>query len=42
MYNLLIEHRIDGATVEGNYKLLERVLSAATPSEPVAVGLSTN
>jgi DNA-binding HxlR family transcriptional regulator len=38
MYNLLIEHRIDGATVEGNYKLLERVLSAAAPSEPVAVG----
>src|SRR6478736_7054058 len=34
MYNLLIEHRIDGATVEGNYKLLERVLSAAAPSEP--------
>jgi DNA-binding HxlR family transcriptional regulator len=42
MYNLLIEHRIDGATVEGNYKLLERALSAATPSEPVVVGSSTS
>jgi hypothetical protein len=37
MYNLLIEHRIDGATVEGNYQLLEQVLAAAAPSEPVAV-----
>ena len=36
MYHLLIEHRIDGATVEGNYKLLERVLAAAAP-EPVSV-----
>ena len=42
LYHLLIEHRIDGATVEGNYKLLERVLSAAAPSEPVAVGLPMN
>jgi DNA-binding HxlR family transcriptional regulator len=36
MYNLLIEHRIDGATVEGNYKLLEQVLAAAAP-EPASV-----
>ncbi len=37
MYHLLIEHRIDGATVEGNYKLLEQVLAAAAPTEPVTV-----
>jgi DNA-binding HxlR family transcriptional regulator len=37
MYHLLIEHRVDGATVEGNYKLLEQVLEAAAPTEPVAV-----
>jgi DNA-binding HxlR family transcriptional regulator len=37
MYHLLIEHRIEGATVEGNYKLLEQVLAAAAPTEPVAV-----
>jgi DNA-binding HxlR family transcriptional regulator len=36
MYHLLIEHRIDGATVEGNYQLLEQALTAATPEpEPV-------
>jgi len=36
MYHLLIEHRIEGATVEGNYKLLEQVIAAAAP-EPAAV-----
>ena len=37
MYHLLIEHRLDGATVEGNYQLLEQVLAALAPTEPVAV-----
>jgi DNA-binding HxlR family transcriptional regulator len=36
VYHLLIEHRIEGATVEGNYKLLEQVIAAAAP-EPAAV-----
>ncbi len=35
MYHLLIEHRIEGATVEGNYRLLEQVLAAAGPAEPL-------
>src|SRR5262249_13092549 len=33
----LIQHRVDGGPDEGNYKLLEQVLAAAAPSEPVAV-----
>jgi hypothetical protein len=37
MYYLLIEHRIEDATVVGNYTLLEQVLAAAGPAEPLAV-----
>jgi DNA-binding HxlR family transcriptional regulator len=37
MYHLLIEHRIEGISVEGDRELLERVLGAAAPAEPVVV-----
>src|SRR5206468_8287691 len=37
MYYLLIEHRLEGVKVEGNYQLLERLVSAMAPAEPVAV-----
>jgi DNA-binding HxlR family transcriptional regulator len=36
MYYLLIEHRIEDATVEGNYVLLEQLIAAGVPAEPVA------
>jgi DNA-binding HxlR family transcriptional regulator len=35
LYNLLIEHRLEGVTVEGNYKLLEGLVAALAPAEPV-------
>jgi DNA-binding HxlR family transcriptional regulator len=37
LYHLLIEHRIEDATVEGNYVLLEQLIAAAAPAEPVGV-----
>jgi DNA-binding HxlR family transcriptional regulator len=32
MYHLLIEHRLEGVKVEGNYKLLERLVKALQPA----------
>jgi DNA-binding HxlR family transcriptional regulator len=37
LYNLLIEHRLEGIEVEGDRERLERVIAAAAPSQPVAV-----
>jgi DNA-binding HxlR family transcriptional regulator len=37
MYYLLIEHRFEGVTVEGDRERLEQVIAAAAPSQPVAV-----
>jgi hypothetical protein len=35
MYHLLIEHRLDKSVrVEGNYQLLERLISAMVPADP--------
>jgi DNA-binding HxlR family transcriptional regulator len=35
LYSLLIEHRLDkSVTVEGNYQLLERLISAIVPADP--------
>ena len=35
MYHLLIDRRLEGVKVEGNYKLLERLISALAPVAPV-------
>jgi DNA-binding HxlR family transcriptional regulator len=35
MYHLLIEHRLEGVKVEGNYQLLEQLISALAPVAPV-------
>ena len=35
IYHLLIEHRLEGVKVEGNYQLLERLTSALAPADPV-------
>lgn len=37
MYHLLIEHRLEGITVEGDREKLEQLIAAAAPIEPVAV-----
>jgi DNA-binding HxlR family transcriptional regulator len=44
MYCLLIEHRLEGVTVEGDREKLEQVIAAAAPTQtPVAAaGLPTN
>jgi DNA-binding HxlR family transcriptional regulator len=34
VYNLLIEHRLEGVKVEGNYQLLEQLISALAPAVP--------
>jgi DNA-binding HxlR family transcriptional regulator len=36
MYYLLIEHRLEGITVEGDRERLEQVIAAAAPAEAVA------
>jgi hypothetical protein len=35
LYNLLIEHRLEGVKVEGNYQLLEGLVAALAPAAPV-------
>ena len=40
LYYLLIERRLEGVKVEGNYELLERLVGALAPAAPVAKPLA--